>query len=410
MQAHTYTALLGIGRFNPPFAHHISMPKHTESLGPVLVIGGCGFMGHHLVRTLLDDSSVAAVHVFSRNPRENRYAEATYHAGDIASREEVQSLLSNIQPRVIFHTVSADPFGDPPNYKAFQHVNVDGTANLLACAAKAPSVAAFVYTSSMTIYVHNSNGECVYAHEESPVYQGPVTADKPYHHSKALADAMVLAADDSRGVRNPDNSHRNRLRTACVRLPAIYGEGDKYMTLMTMRVVRAGVSSLQMGYNTTLYHPIYVKNAVYGHIVTAKALLKEIESPQSFGSNMKVHGEAFNFTDDSPRPFFDYLHAFYAIGGSVQSQKTVWKFPNWLVMASVFVVEWIYWVVFRGQRRPEILTREKLEFVCKTRTYSAEKAEKRLGWKAPYPVDKAIEDSALWALKELRMMERIGKN
>jgi sterol-4alpha-carboxylate 3-dehydrogenase (decarboxylating) len=57
----------------------------AESLGTVLVIGGCGFLGTNIVKLLLSDPACSSVHVLSRNPTSNLQPGVTYHAGDITN-------------------------------------------------------------------------------------------------------------------------------------------------------------------------------------------------------------------------------------------------------------------------------------------------------------------------------------
>ncbi|QSZ36844.1 hypothetical protein DSL72_006727 [Monilinia vaccinii-corymbosi] len=379
-----------------------------QPLGNALVVGGCGFMGHHLVKALLDDPTTDKVSVFSRNPKENRYPGATYYAGDITSFDNVSILLEKVKPCVIFHVASPDPYADPPSHAPFQKVNVDGTANLLTCASAAPSVVAFIFTSSLTVYPYDKNGEIFNADETHPVLSGPVTSKNPYPESKSVADAMVRAANNppSRECQIDGCSH-SHLRTACMRIPGIYGEGDENVTLLGLWMASWGLWIFQLGDNVTLYDPIYVGNAVFGHILAAKALLSEESS--SGETPDKASGEAFNITDDKPSPFWWYMHKFYRFGGYNVTPRNTWVVPTWLIMMVGWIAEWAYWFMFLGKRRPQILMRSKLEHLCKTRTFDVGKAKRVLGWKRKIEVDDAIESSVRWALAELAKGSGSGK-
>jgi len=89
----------------------MSSPPKT-SLGSCLVIGGCGFLGHHIVRELLDDPTCTSVAVMSRSPFKNRYDRVTYFIGDITSVEHVNLVVGQVKPNVIFNTASSHAYID----------------------------------------------------------------------------------------------------------------------------------------------------------------------------------------------------------------------------------------------------------------------------------------------------------
>ncbi|KAI8194190.1 Sterol-4-alpha-carboxylate 3-dehydrogenase, decarboxylating [Colletotrichum sp. SAR 10_65] len=59
-----------------------------------LVTGGCGFIGSHIVEKLLKKYPSARVAVLSRNPTTNTFPRATYHAGDVASADDVTRIVN----------------------------------------------------------------------------------------------------------------------------------------------------------------------------------------------------------------------------------------------------------------------------------------------------------------------------
>lgn len=130
------------------------------SLSPAIVTGGCGFLGSHLVETLLKDPE-CQVHVLDIETDQNRMPGATYHICDITSADDVKSAFLEVKPKVIFHVVSPDPLSH--DHARFQHVNVDGTHNLLMV-AKATHCQAFVYTSTSSV-VHNHEDNMLDADE-----------------------------------------------------------------------------------------------------------------------------------------------------------------------------------------------------------------------------------------------------
>ena len=193
----------------------LSSPSSSspDNIGSVLVVGGCGFVGFHIVRHLLDSLSCDSVHVFSRNPTTNCLPGVEYRAGDITKIEDIRSVIVRICPSVIIH--AACPDATTATAKSFHHVTVQGTQNLLEVAVAAPSVKAFIFTSSATMA---AGPEHIDLDEDTPLADSDPTS-YPYVRTKAQADKMVLKAN--RPAFDKDGSG---LLTACIRLPIVYGE------------------------------------------------------------------------------------------------------------------------------------------------------------------------------------------
>ena len=361
-------------------------------LGNVLVVGGCGFLGRHLVKAFLDDPDTGSVHVLSRNPNSHRYPEAHYHAGDITSPDAVKECLAHIQPQVIVHAASPDPFEDPVNPGAYHKVHVKGTANLLACATETPSAVAFVYTSSATVVINNEQGECILAAEDVPIHKGPFQPGPfAYYQTKGIADELVRAANRPSGSPAP-----HRLYTGCIRTGGIYGEGDMNLTWMSTELAKKGLATIQLGDNKGLFDPAYVGNVTDAHVLLSKALVRRANGVLE----QKVDGEAFNITDDNPVHFWDWNREIYALAGTHVRPDQVWIIPNWLLLLLGTIVEWFYWILYRGQRRPRHLQKQKLEFLILTRTYSVSKAKERLGWRPKYSTAQGLQRGVDWALQK----------
>lgn len=97
-----------------------------------LVIGGCGSLGHGVVKRLLEIQPPIPISVFDLNTKPNRFPGVTYYQVDIADKSQVSQEFGKVKPQVVFHTASPAPgLLDLPFY---MKVNVDGTRNLLECA------------------------------------------------------------------------------------------------------------------------------------------------------------------------------------------------------------------------------------------------------------------------------------
>lgn len=71
----------------------------------ILVVGGCGFVGFHIVTALVENVAFT-IHVISRNPSRNQVPGAHYHTASIHSPEELQAAFTEIRPSCIVHAAS----------------------------------------------------------------------------------------------------------------------------------------------------------------------------------------------------------------------------------------------------------------------------------------------------------------
>lgn len=160
------------------------MASHTVSetpqpLGTVLVTGGCGFLGSHIVRLLLERYSAPTtrVEVLDLRAANNRQAGATYHEGDLTNATSLRAILNSVKPDAIIHTAS--PVFRAGGGKAARdlayNVNVKGTQTLLT-EARAAGVKAFVYTSSASV-INDTRTDLINADERWSLVRGKLQKD-----------------------------------------------------------------------------------------------------------------------------------------------------------------------------------------------------------------------------------------
>lgn len=149
----------------------------------ILVTGGAGFIGHHLLRLLLKKGyKVSVIDDLSMGKRENIPRDVTFIEGDINNSHAVQRALKNVD--VVCHLAakvsvraSLEFFYDDAL------TNVMGTLNLLRF-LKDSSVRRFCFASSMAVY----------SDSESPA---PIPEDhptiplSPYGQSKLTAEFYI---------------------------------------------------------------------------------------------------------------------------------------------------------------------------------------------------------------------------
>lgn len=143
----------------------------------VLVTGGAGFIGSHLVDALV---SVADVHVLddlSNGSQENVPDEASCFRGNVCDDQLLRIAMDGVD--IVFHHAAEVSVGDSINHPRRHHeTNVTGTVQVLEAARRAD--ARVVLASSAAVYGDPNS---------IPVTEDePMTPSSPYGVSKLAAD------------------------------------------------------------------------------------------------------------------------------------------------------------------------------------------------------------------------------
>ena len=125
------------------------MTSSNRSLGSVLVVDSCGFLGHRIVLQLLEPNCAPPLSVQDIKTHQSQLPNFSYHQADIPCLADIKSAIDQLRPDVISHTASSTIFAH--NLDPFLKVNAEGTRNLLEAAQEAGCVKAFIYTSSASV-------------------------------------------------------------------------------------------------------------------------------------------------------------------------------------------------------------------------------------------------------------------
>ena len=356
------------------------------ALGPALVIGGCGFVGFHIVNAMLKDSTWGPVSVINRNPEVNRCEGASYYTGDICNFSKVQELLEIIRPRIIFHTAAPranDPAVTPSEH---QKINVEGTKIILSCAKNCPTVNALVYTSTSIVLKDRQHFNL---DENAPLWEQTSNA-LPYFKSKALADTLVREANSS------IDQQGKGLLTAALRLSFVYGERDSQFIPSMLKLAQSGRTKIQLGNNKNLVDPVYVGNAATAHLLLGENLLNSA----SGSLDPIVDGEAFNITDGDPLPFWTFSRMIWRTAGDKTTSDQIRIIPGWLAQSVAQGIDWAFYLCTLGRLRPPLsISPLYIQYTIDNSIYDISKARERLGYAPITDREGYIRSSISWELE-----------
>lgn len=403
-------------------------PAAPKSYGNVLVVGGCGFLGRHVVDQLLNfpsekglqagkvsqgsntgryayelpslasryppvDQFTTKVHALDLRCVRNRYAGCTYHEADITDASQLREVFRKVQPDVIINTAS--PQWDSPA-PILKKVNVEGTRTLLEVAGDSASWASdpskkcrvFVHTSSSSV-IHDAQSPLRNADERWP-YHVPNTREY-YSETKAIAENLVLEASGSEKL--------GGMLTAAVRPAGIMGEGDlggiAFGLCKTASVAPGWQMNLQLGGGNNLFDVTYVGNVALALLLVADGLLQTSKrignSGQKDGGVLeheKVDGEAFIVTNDQPACFWEITRFVWSrmdrpeVGG----RDKVWALPEEFAALIGGISELVGSITGRKGK----LTRQTVKYSCIDRYYSCEKLKRRCGYVPVVDVEEGL--------------------
>ncbi len=261
-----------------------------------LVTGATGFIGSHLVRTLLRRGD--SVRVLARSAAKAAplgTAGAQIIVADLGEPFSLTEALAGID--TVFHLVSAIR---APR-ATFERVDVRGTERLLEAAERA-GIKRFVYPGTLASYdlAHVRSGTVI--DERSPFDQTGLLG--PYAQAKAHAEKAVLAAH-----------RRGRLEAVIVRLGLTCGAGTSLFPAHVGQ--RVGGRLLVMFGNGKLPLPlVLVDNAVDALVLAA--------------TTPAAGGESFNIVDDEVLTQDEYLALIKESSGSI---PRVLKLPRFAYYA-----------------------------------------------------------------------------
>jgi CDP-glucose 4,6-dehydratase len=240
----------------------------------ILVTGGTGFVGSHLVEELVRlDANVITTHI-SLNPRSyfstrNLGKFVTMVNVDICNFESIFDVIAKFKIDYIFH-LAAQPLVDVAyhNPRRTLESNIMGTVNILESCRLYKNIRGVVVASSDKAYGKLQKDK----YFESDALKG----DHPYEVSKSAADLICNTYFKTYDV-----------PVIITRFGNIYGEGDLNFSRIVPGIIRSLFSknTLEIRSNGKYVRDyLYVKDVVSAYLLLASNIEKAKGEAYNFGS------------------------------------------------------------------------------------------------------------------------------
>ena len=264
----------------------------------ILVTGGAGFIGGHLVSALLEHKAEVSVVDIKILPK------SIFALKDLSKRVKVEKI--DVRDKKILN------FFDKNNFEYIFHLaavasvlnsykdptltfetNIMGTVNILEGARRSKSLRGIIVASSDKAY-----GKSNTAYTENFSLKG----EDPFGVSKSSADLICQTYFKT-----------YNLPVAITRFSNVYGEGDLHFDRLIPELCKAVIENNEFGIRsdgTFMRDYIYIKDVVSGYIT----LLNNIE---------RIKGEAYNFSSKDNLSVIEVIEKLSIVVGKKLSYKII---------------------------------------------------------------------------------------
>ena len=318
----------------------------------LLVTGGTGFTGSHLVEYLIDKGHYITVldnqkglfydHLLKKG--------ANIILGSVTDHDTVKRSLEDVQD--VFHLAAAFRQINASR-KTYWDVNVEGTRILCEESLKKP-LKKFVYCSTQGIHgdIDNPPGS-----EDSPI----VPVD--YYQFTKYEGEKVVKEFAEKG-----------LKSVIIRPTAIYGPGDPERFLYLFRFVKKE-KFYMFGNGKAFYHPVYIDNLCDGFYA-------------AWESN-RTHAEAYIIADEE---YFTIKELVKKIGQSMGVKVKFIHLPFFPLYAAACLFEFLY----KPFKKSPPLFRRRVDWFRQNRAFKIDKARRELNYNPRIGIEEGLKRTAKW--------------
>jgi CDP-glucose 4,6-dehydratase len=250
----------------------------------ILVTGGAGFVGSHLVEELINQKANVIVVDINLDKHSYLFTENLHKRSkvidlNICDYKKLQSLIKKYKIELIFHLAAqalVEEAYENPKYTLEN--NIVSTINILEAVRTNPQIKGIIVASSDKSY-----GKLK---KQKYIETDPLSGDHPYDTSKSVTDLISTTYYKTYGI-----------PVVVTRFGNIYGEGDLNFSRIIPGIMESIIKNKTLEIRSNgkyIRDYLYVKDVVNGYILLAKNI-------------NKVKGKAFNFGSDETLNVLDLI-------------------------------------------------------------------------------------------------------
>jgi UDP-glucose 4-epimerase len=160
----------------------------------ILVVGGAGYIGSHMVKLLRSSGLVPVVADDLGGGRREAVQGAQLHVGDIGDAAFVDALLREVRPVAVMHFASYIQVGESVIAPAKYYRNNVTATQVLLDGMRAHGIARFIFSSTAAIFGDPRYVPIDEAHPKTPI--------NPYGRSKWMVEQMLEDYDRAYGLKS----------------------------------------------------------------------------------------------------------------------------------------------------------------------------------------------------------------
>lgn len=333
----------------------------------ILITGGNGFIGHHVVKEFLSEGYKVRVLVRKNSNTHNlKGLNVEYCYGDIRDYESLEIAFEGVEGLVHISALAKD-WG---SYKDFYDTNVLGVLNLLKL-SKANKLKKIILTGTNSVY--GEENSLIVKNEESPL-----NSHYKYFLDKIFPCKMNYYRDTKRigKEKAEEYAKANNLDVIFIEPVWVYGQGEfggafyQYLKSAEEKI------PFLPGSTQNKFHIIYVKDLAKIYLRVYKKNIKGV------GSYIAGNEKAQNM---------EYIYGLFCKEANLRKPFNI---PKIVIYPLAFLME-IFYTIF-GIKNPPLLTRGRVNMFYDNIEYSVDKLIKELEFTEFTHIETGIKETVKW--------------